>query len=81
MSKNKAAFFDRDGTLIKDKNYLSSIDQVELIPQAVSFCKILQSAGYKIFVVSNQSGIYYNLTITEAVRGWLMGLIIIMGLF
>ena len=27
MKKIKAAFFDRDGTLIKDVNYLSDLDQ------------------------------------------------------
>ncbi|HBS47811.1 TPA: D,D-heptose 1,7-bisphosphate phosphatase [Candidatus Dependentiae bacterium] len=54
---NKAAFFDRDGTIIKDVNYLSSLDQIEIIIPAVKLCKMLQNAGYLIFVVTNQSGI------------------------
>lgn len=53
----KAAFFDRDGTLIKDVNYLSSLDQIELIKQAVDFAAVCQAKGYTLFVVTNQSGI------------------------
>jgi len=67
MSKNKAAFFDRDGTLIKDKNYLLSIDQVELISETVLLCRILQNAGYKIFVVTNQSGVARGFFTEESV--------------
>ncbi len=55
--KIKAAFFDRDGTLIKDVSYLSDIKKVELLPGIINFCSILQNLGYKLFVVTNQSGI------------------------
>ncbi|MBX9830671.1 HAD family hydrolase [Candidatus Babeliales bacterium] len=57
MKTNKAAFFDRDGTLINDINYLSRLEDVVLIPKAVSLCRFLANQGYKIFVVTNQSGI------------------------
>lgn len=57
MNSIKAAFFDRDGTLIKDVCYLSSLDQIEIIPQAVVLAKTLQDSGYKLFVVTNQSGV------------------------
>lgn len=57
MNKNKAAFFDRDGTLIDDVNYLSSLDQITLLPGVIDLCRLLQSKGYKLFVVTNQSGI------------------------
>lgn len=57
MKKQKAAFFDRDGTLIKDVSYLSNINQIELIPGIVKFCLNLQKADYQLFVVTNQSGI------------------------
>jgi len=53
----KAVFFDRDGTLIVDKNYLSRIDQIELIPEMLPLCMALSKAGYKFFIVSNQSGV------------------------
>lgn len=57
MKRNKAAFFDRDGTLIKDVSYLSDIKQVEILPGVIDFCLDLQKKDYKLFVVTNQSGV------------------------
>ena len=53
----KAAFFDRDGTLIEDVGYLSRIDQVRIIPGVVDLCKKLQTSGFLLLVVTNQSGV------------------------
>jgi len=55
--KIKAAFFDRDGTLIKDTSYLSKLSDVSLLPGIVGFCRSLQAKGYALFVITNQSGI------------------------
>ncbi len=55
--KAKAAFFDRDGTLIVDHDYLSCLDQVALLAPAVAIAKMCQDQGYKLFVVTNQSGV------------------------
>jgi D-glycero-D-manno-heptose 1,7-bisphosphate phosphatase len=55
---------DRDGTLIKEKNYLRDPDQVELIPGAGAALKRLQNGGWGICLVTNQSGIargYFDL--------------------
>lgn len=57
MAYQKAAFFDRDGTLIKDVPYLSSLSDMQLLPQAVAFARLCVAWGYKIFIVTNQSGI------------------------
>lgn len=57
MSKRKAAFLDRDGTLIDDVGYLSNINQISLIPGAIKMCKNLINRGYELFLVTNQSGI------------------------
>lgn len=57
MSFTKAAFFDRDGTIIKNVPYLSSIDKIEFIRPAIELCKLLYDSGYKIIIVTNQSGI------------------------
>lgn len=57
MSIKKAAFFDRDGTLIKDVNYLKSLSEVEILPGAVELCLDLQKKDYVLFVITNQSGI------------------------
>ncbi|MFH1461981.1 MAG: HAD family hydrolase [bacterium] len=53
----KAAFFDRDGTLIEHVDYLDSIENIKIIPESIHLCKYLQSQGYKLFIVTNQSGI------------------------
>lgn len=57
MGKKRAAFFDRDGTIIKDAHYLSSIDQVEILSGVVDLCLDLQKEGFLLFVTTNQSGI------------------------
>ena len=54
---NKAAFFDRDGTIIRDAGYLNSLEQIEIMPGVVDLCLSLQQQGYLLFVVTNQSGV------------------------
>ena len=55
--KKPAVFLDRDGTLIYDKNYLSSPDRVKLYSYSAESINKLRKAGFKIVVVTNQSGI------------------------
>ncbi|MDR2426607.1 MAG: HAD family hydrolase [Endomicrobium sp.] len=55
--KKPAVFLDRDGTVIFDKNYLSSPEQVKLYVVAAESINKLRKAGFKIIVVTNQSGI------------------------
>ena len=54
---NQAVFLDRDGTIIQDKHYLRHSDQVEIFPGAIASLAKLQQAGFKLFIVSNQSGV------------------------
>ncbi|MBN1489941.1 MAG: HAD family hydrolase [Phycisphaerae bacterium] len=54
---NKAVFFDRDGTLIADPGYLSDPDDVRLMPGAAESVRRLREAGFRIVIVTNQSGI------------------------
>lgn len=53
----KACFLDRDGTLIEERNYLSDPDLVSLSPGVPEALRLLRTAGYRLIVVSNQSGI------------------------
>lgn len=55
--KRKAVFFDRDGTIIEDMDYLSDPNGVRLIKGAAYAIRILSEAGYFIVMVSNQSGV------------------------
>lgn len=55
--KNKAIFIDKDGTLIKDVPYNVNPSLIEFTPYAFEGLKILKKAGFKLIIVSNQSGI------------------------
>lgn len=75
---NQAVFLDRDGTLIEDKDYLSKPEQVVLYPGAATALKKLQDAGFKLFLVTNQSGVgrgYFTLEDVEKVHAHLAELL------
>lgn len=54
---NRAVFLDRDGTLIEDKDYLHRPEDVVIFSGAGPALKRLQDAGFKLFLVTNQSGV------------------------
>ena len=54
---NKIIFLDRDGTINVDYNYVHQKDKLTFTPNAAKGLKKLQDAGYKLVVISNQSGI------------------------
>jgi D-glycero-D-manno-heptose 1,7-bisphosphate phosphatase len=53
----KAIFLDRDGTLMKDVGYCSNPDEVELLEGVAELLPKLKSAGFRLVIVTNQSGI------------------------
>jgi D-glycero-D-manno-heptose 1,7-bisphosphate phosphatase len=52
-----AAFLDRDGTVIVEREFLARPDDVELLPGAAQALKRLADAGFALVLVTNQSGI------------------------
>jgi D-glycero-D-manno-heptose 1,7-bisphosphate phosphatase len=67
----KAIFLDRDGTIIKDKNYLSDPKDVEWLPNALEGLLKLKKLGFELFLITNQSGIgrgYFSLLELQAVH-------------
>ncbi len=54
---HRAVFLDRDGTLIEEANYLAHPDQVVVFPGAPAALRRLRDAGFRLIVVSNQSGV------------------------
>ena len=70
----RAVFLDRDGTLIVEKHYLHKVGDVEIFPGAGGALKRLQSAGFKLFIVSNQSGVgrgYFTMADVDRVNAQL----------
>lgn len=53
----KAVFLDRDGTLNRNVEYLIDFEHFELIPGVEPALRLLQDLDYRLFVVSNQSGV------------------------
>jgi D-glycero-D-manno-heptose 1,7-bisphosphate phosphatase len=56
-SKSRAVFVDRDGTIIHDADYCSDPSQVRAFDGAADALRRLKNAGFKIIVITNQSGI------------------------
>jgi D-glycero-D-manno-heptose 1,7-bisphosphate phosphatase len=52
-----ALFVDRDGTLIVNEHYLADPERVKLIDGSAEALRLARQQGYKIIVVSNQSGV------------------------
>ncbi|MCX5736660.1 MAG: HAD family hydrolase [candidate division NC10 bacterium] len=60
----RAAFLDRDGTIIEDLGYLGDPERIQFILGAIEAMQSLQAAGYRLVLVTNQAGVARGL-ITE----------------
>ena len=65
---NKAAFLDRDGTLIHDGGYICNFKGVEFFPFAAAAVRHLNRAGYRVIVISNQSAVARGMCSEKQVR-------------
>lgn len=71
---NKAAFLDRDGVINIDKGYVSRIEDFEFKEGIFELLTLLKKMDYKLFVVTNQSGIgrgYYTKNDFEKLTAWM----------
>jgi D-glycero-D-manno-heptose 1,7-bisphosphate phosphatase len=57
MASRRAAFLDRDGTIIHERHYLADPEGVELVPGTAGALRAIADCGYSLVVVTNQSGI------------------------
>jgi len=53
----RAAFLDRDDTIVVDRHYMNDPDQLELLPGATRAIRELASEGIPSILCTNQSGI------------------------
>jgi D-glycero-D-manno-heptose 1,7-bisphosphate phosphatase len=72
---NRAVFLDRDGTIIEEREFLRDPQQLAVLPGAAAALRRLVKAGFKLFIVSNQSGVgrgYFTVAEVEAVNRHLL---------
>ena len=53
----RAVFLDRDGTLMADVGYPRHPDQVRLLPGVAEGLAACRDAGFRLAIISNQSGV------------------------
>lgn len=56
-----AVFLDRDGTMLHDPGYLSRLDELRWFPWTMDAVRLLNRAGFLVFVITNQGGIALGL--------------------
>jgi D-glycero-D-manno-heptose 1,7-bisphosphate phosphatase len=56
-NRQPAIFLDRDGTINEDIGYASHPDELQLYSFAGEAIRLINDAGFKVIVVTNQSGI------------------------
>lgn len=52
-----AVFIDRDGTIMEDTEYCSHPKDVRIFPGVLEALRRLKSRGFKLIIITNQSGI------------------------
>jgi D,D-heptose 1,7-bisphosphate phosphatase len=66
---HKAIFLDKDGTLIEDVPYNVDPEQIRLYADVPEALVALKQAGYKLIVISNQSGVAQGYFKEKALEG------------
>ena len=71
----KTIFLDRDGVINKEVNYLYKIGDFKFIDGIFDACLHFQTLGYKIIILTNQSGIargYYTVNDYKKLTQWML---------
>jgi D,D-heptose 1,7-bisphosphate phosphatase len=65
---NKALFLDRDGILNLDKGYVYKWDELVWMEEIFEIIKMANDKGYKVIILTNQSGIHRGMYTREDVH-------------
>lgn len=71
----KAVFLDRDGVINIEKDYTYKIEDFEFFDYVFETLKYLQNLNYKLFIITNQSGIargYYKIEDFNKLTSWML---------
>ncbi len=63
-----AAFLDRDGTVIEEVGYLADPETIQFIPGSIEALHALRRAGFRLVLLTNQSGVARGLLTEDDVR-------------
>jgi len=75
-TQTRGLFLDRDGVINEEVGYLSKSDEVRFVPGIFSLCRTAQTLGYRLMVVTNQSGIargFYTEADFDHLMDWMRG--------
>ena len=53
----RAAFLDRDGTILDELGYLTPASEIVIYPWSMDSVRLLKRAGYAVVMITNQGGI------------------------
>ncbi|HEX4375837.1 MAG TPA: HAD family hydrolase [Steroidobacteraceae bacterium] len=65
---DRVIILDRDGTLVFDRHYLSDPAGLEFLPGAAEGLRSMYASGYRLVVITNQSGIGRGMFSLEAMQ-------------
>ena len=74
-STRPALFLDRDGTINIDHGYVGTRERWEWMPGALDGLRMATEAGWRVFVVTNQSGVargYFDETAVGDLHAWMV---------
>lgn len=72
------ALLDRDGTIIVDRHYLADPAELELLPGAAEGLRNLATAGYRLAIITNQSGVargYFTYAVMSKINDRLVAML------
>jgi D-glycero-D-manno-heptose 1,7-bisphosphate phosphatase len=61
MLMTPAVLLDRDGTLIEEVGYLDRLERLKLFPSSIDAVRLLNRAGFRVVVVTNQAGVAHGM--------------------
>jgi len=56
-TRRPALFLDRDGTLVKEVNYLTRVDELQMLDSSAEALRLAHAAGMATVLITNQSAV------------------------